>query len=808
MARKVLRWARRLGLTLLLLVLLLAAVAALGLRGSLPQYEGERVLPGLSAAATLSRDERGYLSVEAASRADAARALGFAHAQERFFQMDLLRRNAAGELSALVGSKALPLDKSRRLHRFRTRADAALAALPVAHRELLQAYAEGVNAGLEALGSRPFEYWLLRQSPRLWQPRDSLLVVLSMYLDLQGSQGRDDLAMQALHELVGPDWYAFLTQHSADWQAALDGSQAQVLPMPSAAWPERLRRVKTAQLGPVGAGDADESHRDRGSNNFAVAGSLSTAGGAAIVADDMHLGLRVPGTWFKARLSWRDAAGQARSVAGVTLPGTPAVVAGSNGRIAWGFTNSTADWADVVRLRLSADGQRYLGPKGEQPLQRHVERIELADGSSVEHEVRETEWGPLLEPPFAQYALCWVAHAPEGLNMRTLDLEGADSVAQALHLARGAGMPAQNLVVGDVQGRIGWTLIGAIPKRQLASLDLPQDWSDGRRGWTGWLSADDPAWPMVAQPADGRLWTANARSVGGQALALIGDGGYDLGARGQQIRDGLRAQQRFDEAALHKIQLDHRALFLQRWRQLLLSEVLTPDFVRQHGLAEYREAVEKSSEAARPDAVGYRLLRAWRERVLERLFAPLAAELEARQLKLRDLKLATETPGWALLQARRADTLPEGAVSWPALLQQAVLDSREALLKSSPNGRIASLAWGEQNRAAIRHPLSSALPTWLARWLDMPDTPLAGDRHMPRVQLNVHGQSERMVVAPGHEERGILVVPGGQSGHPLSPYYRADHEAWLAGKPLPFLPGPTVQTLRLSAANAPMRTTP
>ncbi|WP_397535606.1 penicillin acylase family protein [Roseateles sp.] len=799
--RRIWKWSRLLGLTLLLLVLLVFGVATLGLRASLPQYEGQRVLPGLSAGVELSRDEHGYLSVEAASRADAARALGFAHAQERFFQMDLLRRNAAGELSALVGAKALALDKSRRLHRFRSRAEAALVALPAAHRELLQAYAEGVNAGLAALASRPPEYWLLRQSPKPWQPGDSLLVVLSMYLDLQASQGRDDLAMQALHELVGPDWYAFLTQHSADWQATLDGSQAQPLPVPDALWPEVLRRAKTAGLGPVDAGDADGSHRDRGSNNFAVAGSLSSdGGGAAIVADDMHLGLRVPGTWFKASLSWRDGAGQLRRVAGVTLPGTPAVVAGSNGRIAWGFTNSTADWADVVKLRLSADGQRYLGPKGEQPLKRHVERIELADGSSVEHEVRETEWGPVLDAPFAQYALRWVAHAPEGLNMRTLDLESADSAEQALRLARGAGMPAQNLVVGDAQGRIGWTLIAAIPKRRLDSLDLPQDWSDGRQGWVGWLSPDDPAWPTVLQPADGRLWTANARVVGGAALALIGDGGYDLGARGQQIRDGLLARQRFDEAALHEIQLDHRALFLQRWRRLLLDEVLTPDFVRQHGLAEYREAIERSADAAAPEAVGYRLLRAWRERVLERLFAPLAAQLETRQLKLQDLKLATETPGWALLKSRRADALPSGTASWPALLQQAVLDSREALLKTTPDGRIASLSWGEQNRAAIRHPLSSALPAWLAAWLDMPDTPLAGDRHMPRVQLRVHGQSQRMVVAPGREAQGILAVPGGQSGHPLSPYYRADHEAWLRADPMPFLPGPAVQTLRLDAA--------
>lgn len=798
------KWTWRLLLGLLLLLCLLVALAGLGLRASLPEYRGARELAGLGAEVRLDRDERGYLDIQAASRRDAALALGFAHAQERFFQMDLLRRNAAGELSALVGSKALALDKSRRLHRFRARAETAFAALPPDHRDLLQVYAQGVNQGLEALRSRPFEYWLLRQRPQAWQPSDSLLVVLSMYLDLQAAEGRDDLAMQALHELVGPDWYEFLTQHSADWQAALDGSRVQALPVPAQPWPQALRRVQRAAAGAEPAlmtlADGGESHRDRGSNNFAVAGPLTTLGGAALVADDMHLGLRVPAVWFKARLSWRDAAGQSQWVAGVTLPGTPAVVVGSNGRIAWGFTNSTADWADVIKLRLSADGQRYLTPQGEEALQQHVERIVQADGSVVEHRVQETRWGPVMQAPFEGHALSWVAHAPQGLNMRLLDLEQARDAAQALQLARGAGIPAQNLVVGDAQGRIGWTLMGAIPRRSLGSLDRPQDWSDPRQGWQGWLSADDPAWPTVWQPAQGRLWTANARSVGGTALALIGDGGYDLGARAHQIQQGLMARERFDEAALHAVQLDHRALFLQRWRRLLLDEVLSPDFVREHGLQAYRDAIERSADAAAPEAVGYRLLRAWREAVLQRLFAPLSSHLEARQLKLRDLKLATETPAWALLQARRVDVLPEGVASWPQLLQQAVLDSHRELLKLAPDGRLDSLSWGEQNRAAIRHPLSAVLPAWLARHLDMPDTPLAGDRHMPRVQLNVHGQSQRMVVAPGRESQGILSVPAGQSGHPLSPYYRADHEAWLQAAPLPFLPGPARQTLRLSAA--------
>jgi penicillin amidase len=154
--------------------------------------------------------------------------------------MDLLRRSAAGELAALVGAKALPIDQSRRIHRFRYRADLALAALPAEQRALLDAYTAGVNEGLTALAVRPFEYGLLRQAPKPWQAADSFLVVLSMYLDLQGSQGRDDLAMGVLKSAVEPDWYAFLTQHSADWQAAIDGSVVTAVPVPATPWPDAL----------------------------------------------------------------------------------------------------------------------------------------------------------------------------------------------------------------------------------------------------------------------------------------------------------------------------------------------------------------------------------------------------------------------------------------------------------------------------------------------------------------------------------------------------------------------------------------
>lgn len=813
------RWLKRILGGLLLLLLLLALGLWLALRASLATLDGERDLKGLSAPVDVQRDARGYATVTAENRLDVARALGFVHAQERFFQMDLMRRNAAGELSALVGAKALPLDQGRRVHRFRHRAETGLATLPADERALLQAYATGVNAGLAALGGRPPEYLLLRQQPRPWVPADSVLVAYGMYLDLQGAQGRDDIATGLLHDAVPADWYAFLTQHSADWQAAMDDSRVAAVPLPASPLPDALRSAKTA------CSDCRlQDARDLGSNNFAVAAARG-AGGRAIVADDMHLGLRSPGTWFKVRMRWKDAAGD-HDIAGVSLPGAPLLVAGSNGRVAWGFTNTTSDWADVIRLKLNAGGTHYLSGGVEKPLQRSVERIEIAGQPAVDHVVLESEWGPVLAlgptpgrsqggptpaggaaprdafggsvsaPAGQAYVLRWVAHDAEGMNLRLGQLETAADVDTAVKLAAGAGVPHQNLLVADSTGRIAWTVIGAIPRRvDLADpgdIDRPQDWSDGHARWQGWLPAAEQ--PRIVDPADGRLWTANSRMVGGDAMKLLGNGGWDLGARGMQIRDGLRAHDQLDEAGLHAIQLDHRALFLQRWRALLLERVLTPEFVAAHGLSDYRAEVDRSADAARPDAVGYLLVRAFREQALVQVFAPLAGLVEAQGLKARDLKVVPETPGWALIQAARPDTLPAAFKSWPELLQQAVLTSRKQLLDK--HGSLAAATWGADNGTAMRHPLSAALPV-LSGWLDQASQGMAGDSHMPRVHNHGHGQSERMVVSPGHEELGLLVIPGGQSGHPLSPFYRGDHATWLAGEALPFLPAQTRHRLVL-----------
>lgn len=762
-----------------LIILLVSITLATGyfwLRASLPDYNARYTAP-VAHKVMLERDQLGYLTIKAHDRSDAAYGLGFAHAQERFFQMDLTRRSAAGELAELFGEAAVNIDIAHRRHRFRHLAEQQLIHFSADDMQLLSAYSRGVNDGLASLKAKPFEYVLLRENPKAWLEADTLLVIYSMYFDLQGKLGKDEYAMTKLKQALPEAWFSFLQQHSADWQAAIDGSQVSQVPMPDQPYPDILREATACQFCmPTDAVDL-------GSNNFAVAGQLSQHG-AAILADDMHLGLRVPGVWYKTQLNWMDN-DQQHQVTGLSLPGTPAIVVGSNGKIAWGFTNSTADWHDLISLRLSDDGQQYLTPQGWKTFALNTEYIRIRGQATKPLKVLTTQWGPVLTFPDNQkYALRWVAHDANAVNLNLRLLEQVDTAEQALNLASVMGIPAQNLLVADHKGHIGWTIFGPIPKRQVVDWDTAQDWSSGENQWGTQLAIQD--YPKLLNPELNRLWSANARTVGHEAYDLLGNGGYDLGARGAQIATALTKLQQVDELALHQIQLDHDAEFLKRWQTLLLN-TLTDAITSEQQLSAFRQLVAESSLKASPDDIGYTLVRHFRIKVMEKAFAPLSALLEQVGARSADLKYSMETPLWIMLQQQRADTLPIQYSTWTELLVSAAKLAQTEI--EDRYGNLSNAKWGTRNTALIEHPLASAIP-FFGSWLNMPQQPLAGDSHMPRVQHPDFGQSQRMVVAPGHEEQGILVIPAGQSGHPLSPFYRADHHYWQTAYTLPFLPGP------------------
>ncbi len=838
---------------ILALLALLVAIALWEVHRSVPTLDGQARVPGLQATVAIRRDALGIAVVQGANRLDVARGLGFVHAQERFFEMDLTRRSAAGELSALFGAVALDRDKARRLHRLRTTLDARLQQLAPNERALLQAYADGVNAGLAQLGTRPWQYLLLQADPAPWRPTDSLLVIAEMFWKLQGDSVDAGLDRALLNDKAGALVFEWLEPGGGRWDGTLDGSveRAPVMPTADLLDPRRgsLRGAnapgadaRPAQQDPrealwaasVAALDAREPQGPPiGSNNWAVDGTRSVSGDA-MLANDMHLGLTAPSLWFRAQLEIGTGATALRA-AGVTLPGLPAIVVGSNGSVAWGFTNAYGQWFDWVQVPPHANSK----------LSHVSEHIEVKGAAPVTLDVASYDGQPVAKVVDGKsYALTWAADLGSSYNLALDELLQAHDVVAALQVAQRAGMPHQNMLVADNGGHIAWTIAGLL-------------WTDPRLGHFGRLGpfprGGARPWadaPIALNPPDGQLWTANARQVGrddepalpacrslapaqreactatttaaqprpgwtpGAAPraeawlqpgagglpfqhrgAPIGDGGFDLGARAQQIRDRLSATPKFDESSLGAIQFDDEARFLQPWAGRIAAVVASPT-----ARPEVTALLKAWNGRADADQAGYRFVRSVRLRVFDALWLawtrPILGERQADAKRRMNWHAMFEYTVEQALDQRPEHLLPQPFATWDAFLL-AQVDATVAELTRNGQRSLAAATWGEANRSEIRNVLSRAVPA-LSRFLDMPSLAQSGDNNMPRVASPSFGQSERLVVAPGHEERATLSMPGGQSGHPMSPYYGAGHDAWAAGRTSPLLAGAAEHTLTLT----------
>jgi penicillin amidase len=744
------------------------------LAGSSAILDGKMALAGLQFPVEIVRDKSGVPTLTARTLPDLARSLGFLHAQERFFQMDTLRRSAAGELSGLAGNAMASIDRKHRVHRFRARAQAILTQMPLADRSLIEAYTEGVNAGLSALGRKPFEYTLLRAVPVPWRAEDTLLVVYAMYIQLQDGSGWGQRRKALAEKALGAGLADFLYPPGEADDGALDGSTLPLPPMPqdSAASPASI--------------PAPAPPPPNGSNAFAVSAARSKSGGA-IVANDMHLPLHVPNIWYRARLKVRRDAEESQDLNGVTLPGAPLLVAGSNGKIAWGFTDAFIATSDAIKLVPAPGNPRsYLTPSGPRSLAVITEKICAARAACEDLEVEESIWGPVVthEADGSRIVLRWAAHDVNAIRFEGLLLfASASTVRQAFDAAHRAGLPQQNLVVADREGHIGWTIIGQIPRR--IGFDGTQTtWTDGSRAWQGYLSPAEI--PELIDPPEGLIWSANNRTVGGEAFSLLGDGGYADASRAKRIRDRLRAKDRFDEADLHSIQLDVRAPDLDPWQKLLAGMLKRRQDAFSHVALRY---VEGWDGAAAAGSVGYRLVRSFEEEAIELIYGgfggaieplagPDAGTVRARRPLGSSLQLLSEQP---------RHLVPPPFKTWQDLID-ALYERFRKRVRTESGGDVSAFTWGERNHSGIHHPLAVTLPV-LGVLTDPPDAPMPGDTLAPRAAAPGYGSSERFVISPGRESEGIFEMPAGQAGNPLSPYFLAGHPDWADGRASAFLPG-------------------
>ena len=777
-----LRFTRHFLITSLLIACLFIITTGFLLRGSLPQYDGETVVAELSGPVSIDRDALGSVTFKGQSRLDLAMAMGYVHAQERFFEMDLMRRQAAGELAELLGTSLLTHDRKARQFRMRSRASAVLQQLPAEQLQLLDAYRTGVNQGMQALTVRPFPYLLTQTQPAAWRNEDSILVIYAMFFTLNESNIYRELKLSSMRAALPDGVYQFLTTHAGSWDAPLIDEPFVLPELPSAT--DINLQVLNEHLF---KDDHLTAEHTPGSNSFAVSGAL--ADGSALVANDMHLTLRVPNLWFRTRLIYPSTTSSGHhDITGISLPGVPSIVIGSNRHIAWSFTNSHGDFADWVRVKTNEkDNTHYLGAAGWKPINTIQETIHVRDAPDEILTISETEWGPIMAQDHDKtpLALVWTALQPEAVNLKLIELEHTQTAEQAAKIAQRAGMPVQNFIAGDRTGNISWTLAGRIPARS-GNYDpqIPTDWTPPDTGWNGWLDAEQ--YPLINNPVSHRLWSANSRTVSGDQLDLLGNGGYDLGARATQIRDSLLVRDQFTTADMQAIQLDHRALLLTHWYQLLKTTLESADG-NLPWVSALKNALEDWDGQASANSVAYRAVRTYRYEVMKTVLNGFAAQVRQQDATFKLPRLSqAEWIVWQLLEHQPQHLLPLPYKNWEELL---FLCAQNIAAQLQRNGGITERNWGEYNAARIKHPLSQKLPAWIAQWLDMPNDPLPGDHNMPRVQSPDFGASQRSVVAPGQEEQGYLDMPGGQSGHPLSPYYGSGHANWVNGKPTPFLPG-------------------
>lgn len=750
-------------------------------RASLAALEGDAKLGGLSAPVRVERDAIGATRYVAADLLDAVRAQGYVHAQERFAQMDTMRRAAAGRLAELVGKPALQTDINARTVGFHLAAERALGALPERHRVLLDAYSAGVNEGLAAMGGPPPEHRILGVEPEAWAAIDCVHVAyaLSAVL-LTGHYGEVSNATLERAYSDDPAMLAFLQPVTTRFDALADG----------------VRDYTPLPIPPAGVGadpdapDIQEPPAPLGSNNFAV-GGVRTGDGRAILAGDMHLALTMPPVWRHEQLIFGD-----RFAAGVALPGAPGIVAGSNGRIAWAFTNVTGDFSDYAVVELDPENEMKHRVSGRwEDISEREEIIRLRGGGIERVVVKDTSWGPIVDetPGGKPLALRRTDIAPEPINFVLLDFATARTLEEGMAAAHAWRGPAQNVLLAESTGRIAWTISGYIPKRRGGSGRTPLLLSEGQ-GWDGPL--DESLRPVIIDPPNGALATANNRAAPAGIAPLLG-WQWDLGARAARVHDLIDAHESaIDEEALLQIQLDTRVEVYAAVRPYILSAIDVDDSDRRLRYA--RSIIERWNGHADADNTEYRLVRWTSLRVLEgamrAVFAPVHGFDEGWS---PGSPLNYTEPALRVLDEQPLSYLPRGVASWRELIRRSV---RRALddIRESDDPRIEA-PWGERVALRMSHPLSGALQ-WLRPELDMPSHPQHGDVLAVRVATRSIGASQRMVVSPGHEEDGIFHMPGGQSGHPFSPHYRSGHEAWRDGSVRPFLPGPTRHRLVLSPA--------
>ncbi len=825
------------GLTVLVLVVALTGASAWLYwiaRSPLPQLDGSVAVPGISAAVRVVRDEHGVPTIEASTLGDLFFAQGYVTAQDRLWQMDILRRAAAGELSEILGEATVKMDRQQRILGLRQAAEASEKNMSARDRTFFEAYARGVNAFIDSHRDRlslEFRSHILDYLPRPWTVTDSLLVGARMVQDLNHYGYARALEREKILAKLGPELTADLYVNSSwrdrpptevrrmeeepashtgddkndeddDEDIDPDGSNGRAISAaPRGDGPEGLKPEFMQRFD--GAGEAmpylDLEGTDpfrAGSNNWVVSGKL-TVSGKPLLSNDMHLHHQMPNLWFAAHLKTKD---RVFDVAGVTLPGIPFVIVGHNQRIGWGFTNVGPSVEDDFIEEFNPQGQ-YKTPSGWIAPEHRRETIHVKDEADITLDVVTTRHGPvitdLIPGETRKIALRWTLQ--DGVGLIFLDVDSAQNWNEFRQAFSTFGAPGQNVMYADVDGHIGYQATGRVPIRAAGDGSLPVSGGDDAHEWTSWIPFDEM--PHVYDPPDGILATANGRiTPTGYKYSISTEWGSPW--RTDRIYRVLESGKKFAPADMLALQTDVSSTF---------DHFCADKFV--YAIDHAPHATERAKRAAD-------ILRDWDGRMSIEAAAP-TIESKAREELERMLlepklgpapvgpsrgelnwKTSWKTYQWQMssvwlenvLTRQPARWLPPGYSDYETLLTAAlenVIQSPRVVLDNPAIDHSVAPAdlnqwkWGKNYPLEIDHLVLNHLPL-VGRFTGPGLHPQSGSKDTVKQVGRAFGPSERLTWNFANFDESTLNLVTGESGVFLSPYYMDEWKAWYEGTTFPF----------------------
>ena len=767
----------------------------------LPQVDGAAPLPGLQKEVTVDRDSWGVPHIHAASLNDLAEAQGYVMAQDRLWQMDLLRRVALGRLAEIVGPAALPLDRQFRTYGFERAAQRDFSLMDAEARGVYESYARGVNLFIEQHQSRlPLEFSLLKYKPDPWRPTDSAAIAGYMYETLTNTW-EEELDRAKVTERVGADRAKDLFSEEAlmdhfivgDPNVANDGSErsgantgdgddeddmpsddvlkASLGTAPTLQTPEPFTGVASA-LEPSVLNWIEDSRREirhgLGSNNWVVSGA-HTATRKPLLANDTHLELSVPPIWYEAHLTapgW--------NVKGFTLPGAPLVIIGHNDRIAWGFTNNGADVQDLYIESFNPVAPDEYRVRGEWTKAQVFDEVLRVKGQPDEHlKLVVTRHGPIVHREGDKaYALRWTATEPGGLVLAYNWLGHAKNWAEFRNELKRVWGPAQNAVYADVDGNIGYIMAARVPVRKKGHGEVPVPGDTDDYEWTGYIPFD--RLPQAFNPESGLIVTANARVVGPNYKPYLTDR-WEEPYRTARIYDLLHDKHDLRPEDMLKVQTDTYS-----YPHLFLAEQLSsaaktaqPKDVRAQKLI---ERAKDWNGIAGADSPLVSFLEATRHSFLILLLEPYLG----KDTSLYDWRSSAFLQ--KILTDRPAKWLPPAYKNYEELLATAADRGVARLAERSKSERIEDWQWKRFNSLDMLHPIGR--DGLLKNLLSITGKPQSGTMFSPRAAMQHDGPAMRFVANAANWDDSILLIPAGQSGQFGSSHYTDQFSYWYEGKPI------------------------